>query len=97
MFFCTFENKLLYLRCSPRIADILESVFALSYYENVEVFKTEGYTNSTHFLYMYGWGVFYNPYLHITGVGHCIVYFSLGHSTTFIVIDENQPHTFFLS
>ena len=40
------------LRCYWKIADILK-VFSQSLLENVEVFKAEGCTNSTHSLYSY--------------------------------------------
>jgi len=30
-----------------------------------------------------------------SGVGYCIVYFRLGHSTTFFEINEIRLHTFF--
>ncbi len=59
--------------------------------------KTEGRTNSTHFLYSYVWlcaFCVYTPYY--PSVGYCIVCFSLGLSTTSCLINEIQLHTFFL-
>lgn len=54
-------------------------------------------TNSTHPLYMYGKGIQCAHVPHCTGVGHCIVYFSLGLSTTFKQIFEfNSTLSFFL-
>lgn len=40
-------------------------------------------------------GTLYVYALRYTGVGHCSVYFSLGLSTTFRLINENRLHTFF--
>ena len=48
--------------------------------------------------YRYLWQVaFCVPVPHIySSVGYCIVYFSLGLSTTFYLINESQLHTFFV-
>ena len=53
-------------------------------------------TNSTHSLYMYGNGIQCANVPHYTGVGHCIVYFSLGLSTTFKQIFEINSTLSFL-
>ena len=57
--------------------NIFESVFALSFKENVEVFGSKGWTNSTHSLYICLWCAHINRISYI-GVGHCIVYFTSG-------------------
>ena len=48
--------------------------------------------------YRYMWlGAFCIPISHIyPSVGYCIVYFSMGLTTTFIRINESQLHTFFV-
>ena len=53
-------------------------------------------TNSAHSLYMYGKGIQCAHVPHCTGVGHCIVYFSLGLSTTFKQIFEINSTLSFL-
>ena len=45
---------------------------------------------------IYAIGMFYANVLLYTGVGHCIVYSCIGHSTTFDQINGNQLHTFFI-
>ena len=41
-------------------------------------------------------GTFCAYALHYTSVGHCIVYFTSGLSTTFLEINGSQLHTFFI-
>ena len=54
--------------------DILK-VFSQSLLENVVVFKSDRITNNTYFLYIC-YSVYPHRFLwHITGVGHCIVYY----------------------
>ena len=44
---------------------------------------------------IYAFGMSYANVLLYTGVGHCIVCFSQGFTTTSILINESQLHTFF--
>lgn len=79
-------------RCCHK-ADI-ESVFAVLV-ENVEVFRSKGYSNNTYFLYSYVVVQFFVHIPYYSSVGHCIVYFTSGipqPSTD----RRNHLHTFFL-
>ena len=51
LIFCTFGNKLLYLWCSPRIADIIVKVFRYPYRKIWRFFIHEG---GKHYTTMYG-------------------------------------------
>ena len=63
----------------------VESVFALSLRENVEVFDNNRTTNSTHFLFrLWPRCIYYTSMFHIySSVGYRIVIVVIGLSTTF--------------
>ena len=93
---CLFANKFLNLlsRVKSTLGGHIESVFAVLN-RKCGSFQNERMTNNTHFLYMYGCiGTFCVDASRITGVGHCIVYFHSGLSTTLYSINGNHLHTF---
>lgn len=76
------ENYFLFLSCRASGRHI-ESVFALSSSENVEVFDNNGTTNSTHFLLAYGKAYFCASILHIYQVWGIVSFIVvIGLSTT---------------
>lgn len=76
------ENYFLFLSCRAS-GRYIESVFALSSSENVEVFDNNGTTNSTHFLLAYGKAYFCASILHIYQVWGIVSFIVvIGLSTT---------------
>ncbi len=93
LFVCKIISKFV-VRSGYILGGHIESVFAVLN-RKCGSFQNERMTNSTHFLYMYGSiGTFCVDASRITGVGHCIVYFHSGLSTTLYSINGNHLHTF---
>lgn len=75
---CSYVKIIFYLCFVKRLTDILESVFALSFKENVAIFNSKRQRTALILVWIMADALLASNTPYPSSVGYCIVYFAMG-------------------